>query len=451
MQHLRKLLLIFTTALWPLRGVSIAEERSEPLVPIRTVVIDDVVATNYATFFNVNQRVVETQDGIFTVYLKDTHDDLDQPPSRNHWILCRSTDRGYSFQPVYSEAEQGDTKIVRKGPEIIADDVGNLYLISCGNDYHVHVWKFLREDWGTPVYHVKNPIGGYAPKFSAILDPVSNQLIVMTAAFFMTIDPETGLAAPQDIFQLLVEGEYGYPQYSFLTMNASGRLYAGWHTTRRGENYYYDIHFAYADRREKFQVWRSPLDHQMIGRPAKPIVCDHTGPAPMVNRQNEVALDGSYTNGLNHLFYKGNALHFLHGGKCPEDSYVQSRYTRINASDPSNILRMTEPEFGGHQWRLEHSDGFFCSQDCRAETPLYLVSHRDNQIFVLKSADNGNTWTDYAASDYRSTPGRIYSVAGSFQLRRQGIIGVFTEVHPNPPHRLIFFQVPVEVESCVNQ
>lgn len=33
------------------------------------------------------------------------------------------------------------------------------------NDQHVHVWRFNRDHWDTPVYHQKNRIGGFAPEF----------------------------------------------------------------------------------------------------------------------------------------------------------------------------------------------------------------------------------------------------------------------------------------------
>ncbi|MEZ6031715.1 MAG: hypothetical protein R3C17_01305 [Planctomycetaceae bacterium] len=414
----------------------------EAKVEIQLTVIDDAVQSHFATFFNVNQRVVATGDGIFVVYLKDTHDIESQPPSRNHWVLCRSVDDGRSFRQVFSLQANGDTTIVGKAPEIIADDSGNLFLVTCMNDQHVHVWRFNRDHWDTPVYHQKNRIGGFAPKFSVRLDAESQKLLVMTAAYFLSIDLETGLAAKSEKYQLLDEGEFAGPQYSFLDLTPDGELFAAWHTARKETSYYYDIHFAVSRRAEAYRIWRSPLNQRILGGASGSIVCDNSGPAPMVNYSTELSLDGTQTNGLNHMLYKGHALHFIHGGRCAADSYVQSRYTRISTSAPSEIHRITEPDWGGRTLQLDSSDGFFCTQDTREDTPLYVVSHRGQQLFAIRSVDNGNTWTDYAVSNTTSPGNNLYSVTGNFRLQNDHIIGVYTEVHPQTPHRLIFFRIP---------
>lgn len=422
----------------------IANKPADTLLKIAVSVIDHEVGTHYATFFNVNQRLVTTPDGIFVVYLKDTYDAPESPPSRNHWLLCRSTNGGESFETLYQVAEQGDTNIVGKAPEIHADDLGNLFLVTCMNDYHVHVWRFDRGAWTQPVYHQRIPYGGYAPKFSSRIDTVFGRLIIMTAAFIVSIDLETGLADRSDVYQMLREGEFGYPQYSFLSQAPNGDLYAAWHTTRIGANDYYDIHYAVARREERFRVWRSPLDQSIVSDFSKPMACDQSGPAPMVNRVEDLSIDGSRTNAVNHFLFKGDALHFLHGGRCPEDSYVQSRYTRISTKPPFTIHRIIEPDLGGPNCRLDASDGFLCSADTESSSPLFLISHRQGRVIALRSLDNGNTWSDYAESEYCSIPGNIYSLSGEFQLKEQGILGVFTENHAQPPHRLIFFQIPVE-------
>ena len=409
---------------------------------IQVSVVDDAVLTYYATFFNVNQRMVVTDDGIFLVYLKDTHDDPQQPPSRNHWLLCRSTDGGDSFEKVFEVAEEGDTNIVGKAPEILADSAGNLFLITCMNDYHVHVWRFDRGRWSEPVYHQRNRYGGYAPKFSVRLDPVGDRLLVMTAAYFMSIDPETGIADHDGTYQMLQDGRFGYPQYSFLSLVPDGRLFAAWHTTRIGARDYYDIHYAVSSRHDRFSVWRSPLDDQLLGDSVNPIVCDHSGPAPMLNRQEELSPDGTQTNAVNHFIYKGNALHVLHGGKRATDAYVQAHYTRVSMVEPHAIHQIVEPELGGEVLRLDASDGFFCTTDTEADSPLFLVSHRQGRVIVLVSFDNGDSWSDYAESDYRASPASIYSITGQFKPSQHGIIGVFTEVRPELPHRLMLFRIP---------
>ena len=137
----------------------IANKSAETLHMIAVSVVDQEVGTHYATFFNVNQRLVTTPDGIFIVYLRDTHDAPESPPSRNHWLLCRSTNGGESFETLYQVAEQGDTNIVGKAPEIHVDDLGNLFLVTYMNDYHVHVRRFDRGAWTQPVYHQRIPYG----------------------------------------------------------------------------------------------------------------------------------------------------------------------------------------------------------------------------------------------------------------------------------------------------
>jgi hypothetical protein len=406
-------------------------------------VVDPELQSHLATFFNVNQRVVRTPQGLFITYLKESRPVAGDEPAVNEWRMMHSRDDGRSFQLAYAHRQSGGPEVIGKAPEIVTDEAGNLYLVSVMDDQHAHVWKFSHDRVAEPVYHERLRIGGYAPKFSLLFDMAHQRLILMTAAWLLVIDPQTGRLQDNLRYQMLADGEHAYPQYAFLTLNEQSDLIAAWHTARRETNYYYDIHWAIAPASEGLRLWRDPLSGGVLGRSGSPIVCDSSGPAPMLNRPDQLSLDGSQTNGLNSLFYKAGYLHFMAGGQVAGSRY-QVRYSRIDLSSEQPALRLSGEQLSSPTVGVLGSDGFFSAADIGGQTPLYWVSHSDRSVIVLRTDDHGQTWHPHAVSSRLAEPGgSLYGVTGSRQLVDGWIEALVVDQTVQGPHRLLFFRVPV--------
>lgn len=428
---------------WPATGFGReAGERSS----IEVTVVDSELQSHLATFFNVNQRVVRTQHGLFITYLKESRPVDGDQPAINEWRLMQSQDDGRSFQIAYAHRRSGGPEVIGKAPEIVADEDGHLYLVTVMDDQHAHVLKFAPGQWSEPVYYRRLRIGSHAPKFSLLFDSVHQRLVLMTAAWLLVIDPQTGQLLDNLRYQMLADGKYAYPQYAFLTLTEQADLIAAWHTARRETNYYYDIHWAVAPATGGLRLWKDALGGEVLGGSRSPIVCDRSGPAPMLNLLDQTSLDGSRTNGLNSLFYKAGYLHFMAGGQVPDGRY-EVRYSRIDISDVVAGQRPTL-RLGGEQLscppiRVLGSDGFFCSAGIDDRSPLYWVSQSDGIIIVLRTDDHGQTWQPHAASSSLAAPGRsLYGVTGARQLVDGWIEALVVDQSHQGPHRLLFFRIP---------
>lgn len=407
--------------------------------PILTLV-DDNVESEYPTYFTSNQRVVKNSYGIFLTYLKTHFDGGSGGTSINEWMLKRSVDGGDTFETAFRNYYTGSQQVLGKAPEIVTDDHGNIYLATVMGDQKVYVYKFAPPDFNAWSYVQMIPYGGFAPKFSFYYDRVRDRLVVMTAAYMLFIDKDTGQVIGDNNFQILKEGTIAYPQYSFLAMAPNGDMFAAWHNAHLTTQHYYSIHFAISYFGDAGITWRNYAGNA-IGSKGNPIVCDSTGPADMVNLPQHLSNDGTRTNGLNSFFYKNFAFHFFHGGAVPGD-WNLPRYTKYQWSPSSIVHRITGPDLGGENITLDSSDGFFCSADDLDAHPLFLVSHTGGRIVALKSHDNGTTWEDHAESSFVATSGNIYSVAGSRRVVDGFIYGVFSKRNPSPPHKVYFFRIP---------
>lgn len=418
-----------------------AQPPSTPLEPVQVTVVDAEATTHLATFFNVNQRVVTTPDGVFATYLHETRHADEARSAVNEWRLVRSRDGGRSFAPWYVHRRVGANDVIGKAPEIVADPEGNLYLATAMDDQHVHVFRFDRGGSTEPRYARRIRFGGDAPKFSLLYDPRQRRLVVMTASWLLVIDPETGAVVDDTRYRMLTQGRFAYPQYSFLALTDGGDLVAAWHTARFETNYYYDIHWAFADAASGFRAWRDPRSGALLGGAKEPIVCDSSGAAPMINLPDMLSLDGSRTNGLNSMIVKDGKVHFMAGGQHAGRPY-QVRYVRCELHGDAPPLRLGAEAIGSPPCVVQGSDGFFCSADTGPASPLFWVTQSDRRIMVLRSDDHGTTWTPHARSEVVADAGRsLYGVVGERRIVDGTIRGLVTDQSMTPPHRVLAFSL----------
>jgi len=413
-----------------------------PFQSVELTLLENSINTHYGTYFSSTQRVVKTQYGLFVVYLY--HQVESGSSSANGWKFLRSTDNGATFTTLYNNYYSGSTNVLCKAPEIVADADGNIYLATTMyNEQKVYLYKFAPPNFNSTSYLTSVTYGGFAPKFSFMYDNVRDRLVLMTAAYMLQFNKNTGHVIQN--FQMLQPGSNAYPQYPFLAMQqSSGDYYAAWHTAHNNTQHYYNISFAVSYYVDNGATWRNYAGNA-IGNTTNKITCDNTGQGTMVNLPSELSSDNTKTNGLNSFFYKGNALHFFYGGAQP-GFWNKSRYTRYQWASPSGVLRIEKPNLGGSTLELDGSDGFFCSADQTQASPLYIVTHLNGNIIAIKSTDNGTTWQDYAKSSYTVPQGaQIYAVAGSRRIKDGYIYGVFTEQYSNSgPNKVYFFKIPAQ-------
>ena len=386
----------------------------------------DNALTNRATTNSYNQKVVSNDNGIFLTYLLRT----DMPGDADEiglWRLMRSTDGGSTFNLLY-EGVHGS-----RPPVMETDQYDNVYLAHpdwADVDRPFYFYKFSAADnYATPAISTLSgvPNGG---KYAITYDQSREQFYIGTQfGRLLTVDTDGNWLGNVQLLRWPNGTEHSSPQYPLLKMDAAGNLHHAWTTTSDG--LYRDIgHMMSPDGGLTWQnVGGTPIDT------SSPIIPDRLGPATTVTLSDEYDTN----TWLSNMLAKDGKVHFSYNATSPLN---RMHYVRYDQASGSRDVDTGSSTWQGSTISLSYPYGFFATDLRYPNTPLYAVSH-DTAGYgaCLVSDDNGETWQDYARTDY--TVSSAYSIGGASQLTDDGyIIGTFTNTVVPLGNFVMFLSIP---------
>ncbi len=388
------------------------------------------VNNTIATSNSYSNRFVSNDNGIFFTYLHETYSPIDAPWT-GLWRLMQSTDGGNTFNSIYESAHGSPPPVME------TDQNNNLYLSHPDWDDSNNPFYFYKfsaaDNYATPVISTLPgvPNGG---KFAMTFDEPNGKLYIGTqSGGLLTVDTEGNWLSNEQL--LAVHGPNGHTQYPLLKMDQQGNLHHAWTTVTLDGSYYYDIHHMMSP--DGGASW------QNVGGAAinstSPIIPDETGPTL------RITLDDEFYNHtwLSNMLPKDGKVHFSYQATSPLDRMHYVRYDTTTGS--REIDTWTDDPNG--QWRgtdirLEFGSLFFAADRRYPNTPLYAVA-RDTSGYIacLISDDNGDTWEDYARSDFSYSS--AFAIGGASQLTDDGhIVGYFTNVAGLLGNYVMFLDIP---------
>lgn len=375
--------------------ICVAAILAEPTIEF-TVVDDEAIG--YATFQSHNQKVAGNEHGIFITHLKTRNG----PYTAQHWRLLRSTDGGKSFSVVHEATDATNP------PTLETDSAGNIYLMRMDfTTGEAFLYRFLVEnDYNDPI--ITAIPRGAAGKYATMIDEPRGLLYHFAHNnTFHTLNLDGELLSTVDLLQ---HGEHAVLQYPQLATDADGRLHAAWTTQKHGVYMYWDIHHMLRDGPD------APWRNMNGGTMTPPIIADDTGPAL------RISLDDEYESHtwLSSFVPKGGKVHFAY---LAQTDPSREHYMRYDTTTGDRDVHL-HPRFGGEKTEVRSLDGFFTTADASATSPVYFASSHAGHVVILRSGDNGATWTDYAQSEEAFN---VYSIGGLRRLHGGRIIGTFTD------------------------
>ena len=144
------------------------------------------------------------------------------------------------------------------------------------------------------------------------------------------------------------------------------------------------------------------------------------------------------------MTFKDGHLHFAYYASAPLNRQHYMRY------EPTTGVRTLDiqPTWQGSALAIASLDGFFTTDDS-ASPPLFMASRMGSSLAVLRSDDNGTSWSDHALG--RPAPGYwLYSLSGNRRLMHSGdIFGHYTrQDQVGDDHSVWFFRTPGEDRSA---
>ena len=383
--------------------------------PLRAVTITSIGTdlTYYATFQSHNQRVVSTAGGYFMGYLLSRNDSA----GGGQWRISRSIDAGLTWTPLYTSATTGSSP-----PALATDPDGNLYAASVNfldASRPAYITKWSAGDYSLVATGTYPGFGG-AGKYTLVYDECRDQLVYASYdGQLLVVDPDD-LGASTSHRVMSSAGEHAWAQYPHLFM-VGCELYHAW-TTSFSSTSYYSIHAAkspdggtswfqlQAEACDGSDEWWTRNEAWRLPSPFNP---DDTPPSSTQVSYTEE--NGAHTWLSNMIVHRGK-IHFAYWAQTYGDVY-----TRFD--DGPGYRECTQRGPTGATVRPGLFGAFFV-QDGDA---LYLVGgDSEGRIAVIRSDDNGDSWSDFALSE--ETFGTIYAVSGSPRLTLDGnIVGMFTD------------------------
>jgi DNA-binding beta-propeller fold protein YncE len=407
MTHLHNLLcrgpliltVAFLSAVEP--PVFAGERAGKSPASIELTLVDDQ-AIGYATFQSHNQKVVSNRHGIFITYIRKSNKNY----TAQQWRLARSTDGGRSFATVMEETR------ATSAPALETDKQGRLFFarpdFKDGNAY------LSRLDSLSDKPSMATLDGGSAGKYCLALDEPRKQLYYFAHNGTFHIVGVDGQIRRKT--NLLAHGDHAVLQYPHLTLSRDGTLYAAWTTSKRTGYLYPSIHaMKSADGGESWMT--------LEGKPLKPpIVADVTGPATQISRDDELEVH----SWLSAFMAKDGKLHFVYWAKTTPQ---RQRYLRYDGATGKKEVDI-EPLFQKRTFAEPNDSGVLVANRSARDSTMYFVSTIEDRkrLACLASGDNGNTWREYAISNF-AFKHRVYSIGAAREITDDGwIVGTFTDV-----------------------
>lgn len=364
----------------------------------------------YATFQSHNPHVVANANGIFVAYTEN-----EQSVSSSRWVLKRSTDGGQTFFTMYT------SEYYSTAPPALETDENNI-IYAFWNDNNTHrliIAKWTGVNYSTMTATTIDGESG-AGKFSVIYDPIRGVFYYAgvlggSDSPFRIIDKNGAQVAS---LQIVKPSSISANEYAHLAMDGT-RLFFAWTTTpydymTPGSQYYglwYNgIHYLYSD--DGGYAWRDPSGNIL----SLPVFGDDSGPVPDIVPP---AYRGLAITWLSSMTAIGGVQHFMYLAQPSTEIYQRF------AVSPSNLLTNVISSWGGSTLKPAGLDGFL-THPVNSAGVLYAVGNVGGKIGVIKSTDNGVTWSDYAVSSQTFTS--IYAINGARLIQNgSGVIGIFTD------------------------
>ena len=386
-----------------------------------------------ASFHSHTQRLSVTGHGIFVAF-----NDTNLGGNVHRWSLRRSTNGGSTFQTLYSQTHDGSA------PDIETDEDGYVYVfVNDAATKALSVHKFGASNGFTSPLNTWQYANAEASKFSAIYDRTRQRFYYLgfNDGPFLTIDRNGTLLSN---VQLLQKGSQAHIQYPHFALDGT-RLYAAWTTTPPGyiTKPYLSIHFIYSD--DGGASWRSPAGQSLN----VPIVSDPTGPTEQIVPSKYLGSDVPWLS--NFSISNGHAAFTYAIQRPPSGTNINQQYQLYRMSPFAQLVHR-DGGFAGETLQIWSPGGAFFTKT--AAGTLYVVgsdlTRSDGPgaapIVVLKSTDNGRTWTDYAISS-----GKYFAFGLSgMRLLPSGsdIVGFFGEWRTSDPaanvNDVYFIKIPAE-------
>ena len=386
-------------------------------------------APGYATFQSHTQLVTSNQYGIFVSFLSNEAPETGGSFYGNlyQWSLDRSTDGGKTFASTYTSP----LAYVRAST-IDTDSSGNIFAVTIddgppGTDLNAGsatLEEFSPPNFSSPVVLATVPqiVGG--DKFTMIYDPTRQQFYLAGMGDEpnqFAIVSNTGTV---EKIEQLFSGGTSLEEYPLLAMDGS-RLYFAWTTTPPNDEpvIYNGIHFIYSD--DGGLTWYTPQGTALT----PPFPADDSGPVADIVPAQYAGVDSTWLS--NFTVYNGVAQFMFSIGapNWPGEMYERTTMSPYSTTDLQNS---TWGAYGDH---INALDGFFTRDPNDASTIYAIGEDSDEQnsqgaapIIVMKSADNGLTWTEYAKS---SQLYNVYAMNGARWVSGYGIVGEFTNAINN--------------------
>ncbi|MDZ4676339.1 MAG: hypothetical protein SGI74_02425 [Oligoflexia bacterium] len=387
---------------------------------------------NKSTFASYNQKIVSNAHGLFTTHIQWANSNDPALVNAITWHLSISVDGGLSWSTLFT------SNVTTFSPVVETDENGNIYLMH-GNwaNGDAHFLKFTSaNNFASPVIS-KIIAGGSAQKFSFIYDQAQGKFYYaahVSNIKFYVLDMNGNVLNGSNGIELTQPGpepadselpatfpQASYPQFY---LASDGALYLAWTVSARWK--YRSIHFVMS-RDNNRSIWKKP-NGQVL---SLPIVSDDSGPTDRISftDHTEFAWLASFT-------VKNNKAHFVYG-----KNYIRYDLTNFTSDIQSRDLK-------GSTLGASNMFGFFATKKNLSNSPIYYVTSPDtnDEIIVLVSHNNGQTWLDYARSAKLPVGASINRVGGAREITADGfIVGTFLEQNASLDSMRVRF-IKIEVQ-----
>jgi len=442
----------------------------------KTTVVDTATGnqpgyTLYYTFRRMLVRASDANNTLFMVYNYTESNDH----ATAYWRLKKSTDGGSTWSKVYDTSQAAsDPNNGGGSPALEIDSQNNIYVIVSqykSTSSYTRVYKFTPSNGYTTPTIFNFTSFPAANKWSAVYDQTRNWIWVADwepnndgTPDLMAFDQNGNVKVTKQVMigDTAIPNRHAHAEYVYLDVMPDGTLVRGWSSTgeimnqTNGPLNFYDVRYIYSP--DAATTW-----YNANGPIAGTVYPDDTGPA---NRSGTnvtgltpgvefiSATDPNYWpngtamynyNNLANMVFNGNALHFYDDGTSLTSAVgsIHNPHIRVNWSTKTVDLR--QEHFGSNSGTTTTLDYSVTGAFIRASTengPLFFIGNgggSDYQhIVVLKSTDNGATWTRYAVSaNIGSNP--VYTNAARWVYSDGKIYGM--TVQASSPNNIYFFEI----------
>jgi len=355
--------------------------------------LDNNAALRGDNFQSHNQKIAWTPNGLFRS--GDLQADTN---GSDNVVVQRSTDHSATWQNIFDTGVHRDNL---KPPTIEAGPAGNVYIIYPNSGGTRFVKFSPSNNYGSAVVNKLSTAASSGSKFASCHDPGRNRIYHATQwGSVLTFDTSGNVTRNQ---QLIKSGGDSRPSYPHLFVDESGVIHYAMTVADNGDDVpYTDI--RYLKSLDGGQSWKA-----MNGTPVSipTAAAGASSAATLINRPDE----HNYKTWLACMHAKNGKVHFVYqtgnpwdpaGAGNPPAITPYMNYMRFDLASGAREIDRTS--LGGPDLAINAESASFASIIDHPDSPLYVVGEGPNghRLLALVSDDNGQTWQDYARSDWHN-------------------------------------------------